>query len=82
MKFEQFSLENFLYESLVRIFIWAQWDPLNQTLYYIHYRKPTRSLVEGEEQETVSASKMIPTLSGLQFHDDLPHESVVSITQM
>lgn len=77
MKLEQFNIENFLCESLVRVFIWAQWDPINQTLYYIHYRKAARSIVEGEEQEAITASKMTPTLSGLQFHDDLPHESVV-----
>lgn len=61
----------------MRVFIWAQWDPINQTLYYIHFRKPTRSLVEGEEIAAENGDKVTPTLSGLQFHDDLPHETVV-----
>lgn len=72
-----FGVENFSFESIVRVFIWAQWDPINQTLYYIHFRKPTRSLVEGEEVEADAGDKVTPTLSGLQFHDELPHETVV-----
>lgn len=74
------TASSFYYESLVRKFTWAQWDPVHQTLYYIHNRKPSRCLVEGEEDAVSSAgTKTSPTLSGLQFHDDLPHESVVSI---
>jgi hypothetical protein len=73
------NAESFFYESLVRKFSWAQWDPVHQTLYYIHNRKPSRCLVEGEEDTfTNVTTKTSPTLSGLQFHDDLPHESVVS----
>ncbi|XP_064215445.1 protein pigeon isoform X2 [Tribolium castaneum] len=76
----ELNAENFFYESLVRKFSWAQWDPIHQTLYYIHNRKPTRCLVEGEEETPPSlTSKTSPTLSGLQFHDDLPHESVLNI---
>lgn len=76
----ELNADNFIYESLVRKFTWAQWDPIHQTLYYIHNRKPTRCLVEGEEDTTTNlTTKTSPTLSGLQFHDDLPHESVVSI---
>lgn len=74
----EFCVKNFCFESIVRVFIWAQWDPINQTLYYIHFRKPTRSLVEGEEVEADAGEKIIPTLSGLQFHNELPHETVVS----
>ncbi|GLV45117.1 pigeon [Carabus blaptoides fortunei] len=66
-------------ESLVRAFIWAQWDCVHQVLYYIHYRKPIRCLVEGEEYEANESMKLSPTLSGLQFHDDLPHETVLNI---
>lgn len=65
-------------ESLVRAFIWAQWDCVHQVLYYIHYRKPIRCLVEGEECEANESMILSPTLSGLQFHDDMPHETVVS----
>ncbi|KAL3289631.1 hypothetical protein HHI36_023041 [Cryptolaemus montrouzieri] len=76
----ELKLSSFTYESIVRIFIWAQWDPLNQVLYYIHNKKPTRSLVEGEDGPSSSLSpKLAPTLSGLQFHDELPHESVLNI---
>jgi hypothetical protein len=63
-------------ESLVREFSWAQWDPINQSLYYIHYRKPQLS-VEGEEPEEGREEELSPTLSCLQFHDDMPHETVV-----
>lgn len=72
------AAEDFRFESIVRVFIWAQWDPINQTLYYIHFRKPTRSLVEGEEIEAAAGDKITPTLSALQFHEELPHETVVS----
>lgn len=69
-------------EYLVKKFIWAQWDPLQQTLYYIHNRKRNRCLVEGEEEYQVeSENKFSPTLSGLQFNDELPHETVVRIKQ-
>lgn len=72
---DTFAVENFVVDSLVRVFIWAQWDPVYQILYYIHYKKPMKCLVEGEESE--HTFKVSPTLSGLQFHDDLPHETVV-----
>lgn len=78
--FTDLTSESFAYESLVRTFTWAQWDPVHQTLYYIHNRKPSKCLVEGEEESPMkSGNKVLPTLSGLQFHDDLPHESVVII---
>lgn len=78
IKCDEFAIEKFCFESIVRVFIWAQWDPINQTLYYIHFRKPTRSLVEGEDVEVDAGDKITPTLSGLQFHPVLPHETVVS----
>lgn len=65
-------------DTLVRTFVWAQWDVVHQTLYYIHFRKPIKSLVEGED--LVVNDRAMPTLSGLQFHDDLPHETVVSLS--
>ncbi|KAJ8933460.1 hypothetical protein NQ314_014017 [Rhamnusium bicolor] len=62
------------------MFIWAQWDPVQQTLYYIHNRKRNRCLVEGEEEIVeASGTKITPTLSGLQFNDELPHETVLNI---
>lgn len=64
-------------EFLVKKFVWAQWDPNLQTLYYIHHRKRNRCLVEGDENVDENDSKVTPTLSGLQFNDELPHETVV-----
>lgn len=67
-------------ECLARAFIWAQWDPIHQSLFYIHFRKPVKSLVEGEESDKNAEDiRSSPTLSGLQFHDDLPHETVLNI---
>ncbi|GFG36550.1 hypothetical protein Cfor_06172 [Coptotermes formosanus] len=65
-------------ESVVRAFSWAQWDPINQSLYYIHYRK-SQLIVEGEELEEGREEELSPTLSCLQFHDDKPHETVLNI---
>lgn len=76
---KEFNIESFLAESLLRVFIWAQWDAVHQTLYYIHYRKPIKSLVEGDDPDPTTLHKVSPTLSGLQFHEDLPHESVLNI---
>ncbi|KAL0901943.1 hypothetical protein ABMA27_007088 [Loxostege sticticalis] len=64
-------------ETIVKVFSWAQWDCLNQVLYYIHYRQQSQSFAEGEEVK--SPSEMTPTLSALQFHADLPHETVLNI---
>ncbi|CAH2256722.1 jg10955 [Pararge aegeria aegeria] len=64
-------------ETIVNIFSWAQWDCVNQVLFYIHYRAPTQSFAEGEEVK--SPSELTPTLSALQFHADLPHETVLNI---
>ncbi|KAG5336483.1 PIGE protein, partial [Acromyrmex charruanus] len=65
-------------EILVKTFIWAQWDMINQVLYHIHHRRiPTSVVTENEDENDSRSSK--PTLSGLQFHDDLPHETVLNI---
>ncbi|KAG7199310.1 hypothetical protein KM043_018163 [Ampulex compressa] len=67
-------------ESLVKAFIWAQWDMNNQVLYHIHHRKIPVSLVtEDDSESSAKSTKTNPTLSGLQFHDDLPHETVLNI---
>ena len=76
---DEFAIASLTQESLVRTFMWAQWDASNQVLYHIHNRRAPTSLVTEDEAE--SRSKTVgssPTLSGLQFHDDLPHETVVS----
>uniref|UniRef100_A0A1Y1MZ75 Gamma-secretase-activating protein C-terminal domain-containing protein n=2 Tax=Photinus pyralis TaxID=7054 RepID=A0A1Y1MZ75_PHOPY len=67
-------------ETLVRVFLWAQWDSVHQTLYYIHYKTVARGLVEDEDDPKPNYEKKTsPTLSGLQFHEDLPHETVLNI---
>ncbi|XP_041975765.1 protein pigeon [Aricia agestis] len=64
-------------EKIVHIFSWAQWDCANQVLFYIHHRAPLQSFAEGEEVR--SPAEPAPTLSALQFHADLPHETVLNI---
>ncbi|XP_022909913.1 protein pigeon isoform X2 [Onthophagus taurus] len=74
--------DKFHVETMVKIFLWAQWDAVHQTLYYIHHRKPIRSFVDGEDSDfhvCSQNSNTSPTLSGMQFHDDLPYESVLNI---
>ncbi|XP_043275467.1 protein pigeon isoform X2 [Venturia canescens] len=67
-------------ESLVRTFIWAQWDVTNQVLYHIHNRRaPTSLVTEDDNESRAKTNATSPTLSGLQFHDDLPHETVLNI---
>uniref|UniRef100_A0AAG5DL41 Gamma-secretase-activating protein C-terminal domain-containing protein n=1 Tax=Anopheles atroparvus TaxID=41427 RepID=A0AAG5DL41_ANOAO len=70
-------------ETLTKSFIWAQWDPAVQALYYIHLKPSTRTIFEKEEDaagETGEAEKRLqPTLSAFQFHDDLPTETVLNI---
>ncbi|XP_071443288.1 protein pigeon isoform X2 [Hetaerina americana] len=78
-------------ESIHRVFVWSQWDAPNQCLFYIHHRKAVTS-VEGEDEDSSSSystsfrktgeneeAPLSPTLSCLQFHDDLPHETVLNI---
>ncbi|XP_054277768.1 protein pigeon [Macrosteles quadrilineatus] len=62
-------------EQVLKSFTWAQWDAVNQCLYYIHYRKPPQA-VEGEVE---GGSQTTPILSTLQFHHELPHETVLNI---
>lgn len=74
----------------MRSFTWAQWDSIHQSLFYIHFRKPAARLVEGDDDDLGNncpstetgrrqESELAPTLSGLQFHDNLPHETVVRV---
>lgn len=63
-------------ELIVKNFIWCQWGPKVQTLFYIHLKESTRISLEKEEDEKV----MNPTLSAFQFHDDsVPKETVLNI---
>ncbi|XP_011332641.1 protein pigeon isoform X2 [Ooceraea biroi] len=72
------SMKELKSEVLVKAFIWAQWDMINQVLYHIHHRRISASVItEGDDESNCKSSK--PTLSGLQFHDDLPHETVLNI---
>ncbi|XP_051153319.1 protein pigeon [Leptopilina boulardi] len=67
-------------EILVKNFLWAQWDSTNQVLYHIHERKPAVSLFTDMSPGVLpKPSNSSPTLSGFQFHDDLPHETVLNI---
>lgn len=70
-------LSHLTQEILVRSFMWAQWDPVHQALYFIHHRKP-QMIVEGDVEDTHDA-ELLPILSCFQFHDDLPHETVLNI---
>ncbi|XP_026675178.1 protein pigeon isoform X2 [Ceratina calcarata] len=77
---EFYSIQDLKSESLVKTFIWAQWDMINQVLYHIHHRKMAVSVVsENEEDKENKSVRTNPTLSGLQFHDELPHETVLNI---
>uniref|UniRef100_A0A182QH41 Gamma-secretase-activating protein C-terminal domain-containing protein n=1 Tax=Anopheles farauti TaxID=69004 RepID=A0A182QH41_9DIPT len=73
------------HETLTKAFIWAQWDPAVQALYYIHLKPTARTIFEKEDEAsgdgtTGDASKRLqPTLSAFQFHDDLPTETVLNI---
>ncbi|XP_003426259.1 protein pigeon [Nasonia vitripennis] len=67
-------------EILVKSFIWAQWDATNQVLYHIHHKKAQTSVFTDDAIEKPHKPPCAtPTLSGLQFHDDLPHETVLNI---
>ncbi|XKL59454.1 hypothetical protein PGB90_000470 [Kerria lacca] len=63
-----------LLEIVTNSFSWAQWDAHHQCLFYIHHRKSS-----GHEENTTSQISNIPTLSAFQFHDDMPHETVLNV---
>lgn len=74
------EIKELKHEELVKAFVWAQWDMTNQVLYHIHHRRISTSLVsEVNDENNSKSSRLNPTLSGLQFHDDLPHETVLNI---
>ncbi|KAL1454282.1 hypothetical protein WDU94_010554, partial [Cyamophila willieti] len=59
---------------------WAQWDVGFQTLYFV-YNKPVPPSAEEEEEDEEESEResLHPILSALQFHDELPHETVLNI---
>uniref|UniRef100_A0A8D8D6D4 Protein pigeon n=1 Tax=Culex pipiens TaxID=7175 RepID=A0A8D8D6D4_CULPI len=64
-------------ETITKGFVWAQWDPSVQALYYIHMKPAPKMLFEKDDGST--ERKMNPTLSAFQFHDDLRTETVLNI---
>lgn len=64
-----------IYDTIVRNFIWAQWDPAVQALYYIQLKPSAKISLEKDEKDKV----LSPTLSAQQFNDDLATETVVNI---
>lgn len=67
--------ESMKISSIVKSFVWSQWEAKTQSLFYIHLRLTTKISLEKEEDDKV----MSPTLSAFQFHDDLPTETVINI---
>lgn len=81
-------------EILTGPFTWAQWDCDNQVLFYIYVKPKAKSLSmnESENDQNSSSSNtshwspskeqvINPTLSALQFNNDQPTETVVSIVR-
>lgn len=65
-------------EVIVKHFIWAQWDPIVQALYYIHLKPTTRSLLEKDDDKSKeNGITSTTTLSAHQFNESLPRETVV-----
>ena len=62
-------------DKVVNVFSWAQWDVEHQCLYYIYNRKVSKSVEFGESKKDDPS----PTISSLQFNDDFPHDTVVSL---
>lgn len=66
-------------EVIVKHFIWAQWDPTVQALYYIHLKATMKSSLEkDDEKDKEQEQSTTTTLSAHQFHENLPRETVVS----
>lgn len=64
-----------LREVIIKHFVWAQFDPVVQALYYIHLKPTAKSSLEKQEDS------MTTTLSAAQFHENLPRETVVSLNK-
>lgn len=71
--------ESITREVIVKHFIWAQWDPVTQALYYIHLKPTVKSSLEKEDDKAKDTdTSTTTTLSAHQFHENLPRETVVS----
>lgn len=64
-------------ETIVKHFIWAQFDANVQALYYIHLKPVAKSSLEKDDMESL----MTTTLSAHQFHENLPRETVVRLRE-
>ncbi|KAL7043868.1 hypothetical protein ACKWTF_001694 [Chironomus riparius] len=60
-------------DTPVKNFIWCQWESKIQSLFYINLKQSSRTSLEENDKA------LNPSLSALQFHDDLPHETVLNI---
>lgn len=79
---DQWSLnyEKMTREIIVKHFVWAQWDPVAQALYYIHLKPKTKSSLEKDENRTTETTpSFTTTLSAHQFNKNTPRETVVSV---
>lgn len=75
----QLDVESITREVIVKHFIWAQWDPITQALYYIHLKPTVKSSLEKDDDKIKeSDTSTTTTLSAHQFHENLPRETVVS----
>lgn len=71
--------ESITREVIVKHFIWAQWDPITQALYYIHLKPTVKSSLEKDDDKMKdNDAATTTTLSAHQFHENLPRETVVS----
>lgn len=65
-------------EVIVKHFIWAQWDPVTQALFYIHLKPTVKSSLEKDDDRAKETdTSTTTTLSAHQFHENLPRETVV-----
>lgn len=67
--------DNLKSDSITKTFIWAQFDPELQALYHIHLKSVRKNSFSLDKDDDHTK----PVLSALQFHDDLPTETVLNI---
>lgn len=74
----QLEEESIACEVIVKHFIWAQWDPTTQALFYIHLKPTVKSSLEKEDDKVKDTkTSTTTTLSAHQFHENQPRETVV-----